>query len=244
MPTSMNPQYADIYNDCDKQVLQSAQKLGQPGRKECKEAYPPLNSGDGLISQDFSVYEPNILSSLVAYSQRGKILDKDGNTVVIKNEAFSITALLFARDKATLEEILGNTTIQAFKENKWTTKRTLDPTEYAQLSNIRTYHSTDCGYAFARFKQSWKLAIKLETIAKAGLRVRFPPGSPRPSPDSFLTATPSDPLSPDGGLLPQPVGNDERLLQDMIETAMDRAVKDLEAAASSAVGNCPDKILP
>lgn len=252
-PSDIDTRYRETYNDCDKQVLKSVQNLGNAFNKKCMEAYPPLNSGDGLVSQNYCTYEPSILSQMVLYPQREKIVDQNGNTAIIKNEGFSVTVQFFGRDKATLEKILQNTTIQALKGSQWTTKRALVPTDYSQISNIRTYHATDCGHGFAKYKKSWDQAIKLETIVKAGLRVQVVPGSPRPAPDSFLTGTPTgpanpinpiDPLSPRGGLEPLPLGGDERFQQDLLEAATNRAVKDLESAASSTVKDCPDKVLP
>src|SRR5689334_1935977 len=120
-PLAKDTQYLETYNPCDEQVLQSTGRLGKPGNNECKEAIPPLNSGDGLATQSFCVFTPYILSQLVAHPQREKILDKDGNTVVIKNEAFTVTTLFFARDKTTLEEVLQNTEIQALRGSIWIT---------------------------------------------------------------------------------------------------------------------------
>jgi hypothetical protein len=102
---------AETLNDCDKQVLQA-----DPVNGQCNEARSPLNSGDCLGLQDFCVFQQSFMKAhLIPYPKRGKIVDKDGNTVVIRGEAFaftalffgkSFTALFFGKSKITLEEVL------------------------------------------------------------------------------------------------------------------------------------------
>ncbi len=233
--------YAEVYNACDQQVLQSDFRNGR-----CREAVPPLNAGDGLINQSACVsLLTNTSCTLIAHPNRPRIVDKDGNTVAIKNEVLAGAAYFFARDKSTLEGVLQTTSIQVLTPNGWVTKFLLNATNYLPPSNERSYRFWDCGKAAAQFGKDWATFQRLDTIAHAALGANNPTiGSPRPSPDTYLKGMPGDPASPLQPNSPLASGSDEAMLRDMRDAAIQKTLKDADAMAAASQQGCTNKTLP
>jgi hypothetical protein len=122
----LNDAYKDVFNECDKQVARSKPAAGQ-----CGTAEPRLTAGDCLMSETSCRDPLSAVTHLIGHPDRTKILDQAGNTVIIKNEAFALSALVMARDQATLEDVLRNTEIQGLVGNQWVTRRPLRETEHA-----------------------------------------------------------------------------------------------------------------
>ena len=235
-PRPLNEAYKDVFNDCDKEVAKN-----NPAAGECRTAVPRLNAGDCLMSETSCLAPLSAVTQLIAHPDRTKILDQAGNTVIIKNEAFALSALVMARDQATLEDVLRNTEIQGRVGNRWVTRRPLRSTEYGPLTNLRHYYFSDCGQAMAAFKGDFAKFEKLDTFAHSAVRVGRSVIGPRPAPESLIAAVPSGPPTSRGDL-PELPGSEERVLQEMADATMKKAVKDLEAAMRGP--SCPDKPLP
>lgn len=164
----------ETYNDCDREVLENNPLTGK-----CRSAFPPLDSGDGLGSQDFFISQDRrfLTSYLLTYPGRPRIKSNTG-TAVIRGETFVISALFFARDEATLTEVLQNTELQAKIMGQWVDKRTLGDADHGAISNLRRYYVPKCGLsAVSKFKRSLDLYEKFSLLAytlmtnSGGLRV-------------------------------------------------------------------------
>jgi len=230
---SPNQTYKEVFNNCDAQISKNT-----PASGTCRSAEPPLNAGDCLMNSPACLDSTSSVTHLIAYPGRPKILDRAGSTVVIKNEAFAFSALIMARDQATLEKTLKNIEIQALVGGQWTSRRSLAKGDYSTLTNLRHYYFSDCGKALATFKKEFALFEKLDTLAHAAVSVSLPATGPRPFPESLIEAVPGPSHGDVSTLSP---GNEE-LLQEMADQAMKKAVGDLEAAAQQP--SCPDKPLP
>lgn len=230
----------ETYNACDLEVLKTDLRSGK-----CNEAFPPLNSGACLSSQQYCVNPQYVTARLIAYPGRPGIVDKNNATVVVLGEAFTISAFIIAKDKATLQQVLDSAKVQFQTGNRWVTRATLQGTDYGPLSNIRTYQFSDCGKDWATFSRNFEKAEKLYYHAHAGLSRNPRPNVPRPAPESDLNGIPSAPPSPTGGLLPVPAGDEQHFWDEVNDAATKRAAKDLDAfAASKGAGSCEPKTLP
>lgn len=231
--------FTETDNSCDTQIRES-----NPLTARCKRAVPPLDSADCLASADFCINQRSFTTPLIVYPGRAQVLDNSNNVVLVRGEAFAVTALVFAKDKLELEELVRSMQIQASIGGEWIRKRYLSPTEFGELSNLRHYYFLDCDQARGQFWRDWDFANKVNALVNgAGPGPHMAPDDPRPAPESLLGTIPLDP-TPSTGNLPSAPGADERFLQEWARRANEKAAGNNFVPPSSSGSECPDKTLP